>query len=574
MDIKQALSFFDDLGITYLPLHPRSKKTYDQDWTKKKYGHADFVNGCNIGIKTGKASGNFMDMDLDWPEAVEIAHYYLPPTKFVFGRKSKPDSHLGYRVTGRSTTVRYQVPGGGMILELRGDGCQTMAPWSTHPDGEPVTFTVSESLGEYRYEELKKASGRAAAACLLYRNFVTGSRHNMIIALIGCLLRDSWTTKMVRDFITPILMHGAKDNAIQETILREVDKLSEKLKSRHGHVPGYTRLREVIGEAADYVCDWLGVTKTEDFVPNGYTAEQLGVEDIAEAKWLIPGMLTEGVVGLVGKPKMRKTWTAMNILLAAACGGKAFGDKAVEKCGVAYLALEDNKRRMKKRLSLLMQAQDITRWPSNFHIFHEWPRNGVVPLRAWLEEHPEVKLIVIDTLARFREMPKSNANVYLSDYDAIAGLTRLAGDLAITIMLVHHTRKTAGDDPLDEISGSNGISGSLDTIWVLRGPRLSQEADLLITGRDIEEEREVKLHWDNLLMSWRIEAEGMEVQVSAEHRELLALLKGAEGLTAKELALKAGKSLPTVYEQLRNLKDLGLVFIPPGERYRYVAADF
>ena len=54
------------------------------------------VQEGNIGILTGEPSGWLIDIDLDCPEAVAAARLLLPPTGFVYGRPSNPDSHWLY----------------------------------------------------------------------------------------------------------------------------------------------------------------------------------------------------------------------------------------------------------------------------------------------------------------------------------------------------------------------------------------------------------------------------------------------------------------------------------------------
>jgi hypothetical protein len=49
-----------------------------------------------------------------------------------------------------------------------------------------------------------------------------------------------------------------------------------------------------------------------------------------------------------------------------------------------------------------------------------------------------------------------------ADYEALTGLTRLAGELGLAVVVVHHTRKMASDDLMETVSGTYGISGAAD----------------------------------------------------------------------------------------------------------------
>jgi hypothetical protein len=47
-------------------------------------------------------------------------------------------------------------------------------------------------------------------------------------------------------------------------------------------------------------------------------------------------------------------------------------------------------------------------------------------------------------------------------------LTEISKQYGVTIVVVHHVRKTEADDPIDLISGSLGLTGSVDGYMVLR----------------------------------------------------------------------------------------------------------
>lgn len=84
---------------------------------------------------------------------------------------------------------------------------------------------------------------------------------------------------------------------------------------------------------------------------------------------------------------------------------------------------------------------------------------------------------------------------YSTDYREFFGLKRFVDDHGITVLLIHHTRKTGDSDVMNTVSGTNGITGVADFTWVLTKPnRNSQEGALSITGRDIEQ-REINLEF-------------------------------------------------------------------------------
>jgi RecA-family ATPase len=71
--------------------------------------------------------------------------------------------------------------------------------------------------------------------------------------------------------------------------------------------------------------------------------------------------MTEGLTILAGKGKIGKSWLALGIAIAVASGGYALGSIKVEQGDVLYLALEDNERRLQKRLRQLVARFRRTR---------------------------------------------------------------------------------------------------------------------------------------------------------------------------------------------------------------------
>ena len=260
-------------------------------------------------------------------------------------------------------------------------------------------------------------------------------------------------------------------------------------------------------------------------------------------RWAVQGVLPEGVTLLAGKPKQGKSWMALGLCEAIAAGGVAFGTRRVEKGETLYLALEDNERRMQKRIKKVLDGRAC---PPGMHYATEWPRleeGGTETLEQWLADTPAARLVVIDTLAKIRK-PARGQNVYAEDYTALESLLPLAARYGVAIVVVHHLRKGEAVDPQDEISGSTGLAGGVDGYMILRRKAGARGPTLYVDGRDIEEPAEYALHWNHNTACWTIEGTAEEVHMSEERGAiLLELNKSPEPLTPKELAdVMPGKS--------------------------------
>src|SRR6185437_8672280 len=117
---------------------------------------------------------------------------------------------------------------------------------------------------------------------------------------------------------------------------------------------------------------------------------------------------------------------------------------------------------------------------------------------------------------------KAGQTSYESDYDAMSGLQQWATEQRVAVVALHHTRKGGADDPLEALSGSNGLSACADTTLLL--DRNGSGVTLYVRGRDVEEkESAMKFVGGN----WNVTGEAAEVRRSDERGNILAALEQA-----------------------------------------------
>lgn len=218
------------------------------------------------------------------------------------------------------------------------------------------------------------------------------------------------------------------------------------------------------------------------------TAQELLEEPISEADWIIEDLLPVGAHILAGAPKIGKSWMVLAMGLAVSMG-QPFWDYAVCQGAVLYLCLEDTYARVKKRLwKLTDEAND------SFYLANSAAtiRDGLAEqIENFVVTHPDLKLVFIDTFQKVRS--PTGDSIYAADYGDFSALKAIADKHSLAMIAVHHTRKMADEDIMNTVSGSSGITGSADSIWVLkRASRGVGDATLTITGRDVEF-RELKL---------------------------------------------------------------------------------
>lgn len=175
----------------------------------------------------------------------------------------------------------------------------------------------------------------------------------------------------------------------------------------------------------------------------------------------------------------------------------------VKKGTVLYLALEDTEKRLQERLFRMYGADSA----DNLH-FTIWAKqlgSGLdEQLQRFVNEHPNTKLIIIDTLQKVREAGGDKFN-YANDYEIVGKLKQFADKNHICLLLVHHTRKQQAEDKFDMISGTNGLLGAADGAFLLqKEKRTSDAATLDISGRDQQDQR-LHLRRDTDRLIWQLE---------------------------------------------------------------------
>ena len=306
--------------------------------------------------------------------------------------------------------------------------------------------------------------------------------------------------------------------------------------------------------------------------PEVYSAAALRLENFSPLAKIAGELVVEGLTLLAARPKIGKTWLALEVATSVEEGGTCLGGAIpCEKGEALFLALEDNKRRMQRRLTKLFGAfrQD---WPA-LAIAHKWPRadqGGIEHLRRWLSEHPKARLVVIDVLARFRKPSPPGKQTFELDYEAVAQLQSLAAEFpGLAIVVIHHLRKSeGGDDPLDAISGTLGLNAAADAVLIIS--KNSQGTTLYGRSRDVDEVDKA-LKWDAEACRWSILGDRDAVQRSEERKQILDLLATVDEMNPKGIAEALGRPEGTIGRLLFNMVESGEVEKRSRGRYALAA---
>jgi len=201
---------------------------------------------------------------------------------------------------------------------------------------------------------------------------------------------------------------------------------------------------------------------------------------------IIDGLLYGGAYILAGAPKIGKSFLVAQIAYHISTGEKLW-DFDVLKGTVLYLALEDDYQRIQSRMFMMYGVEDS----SNLYFATAANKigNGLdEQLEFFMNEHPDTKLVIIDTMQKIREVG-GEAYSYASDYEIIGRLKQFADKHCICVLIVHHTRKQPAGDTFEMISGTTGLLGCADgSLLMQKKKRTALEATVDVVGRDQQDQ--------------------------------------------------------------------------------------
>lgn len=238
---------------------------------------------------------------------------------------------------------------------------------------------------------------------------------------------------------------------------------------------------------------------------------ELLIEKFPEPRWLVPGILPEGLTLMVGAPKIGKSRMATHIALAVGMGGSVLGEFATQQASVLYLDLEQGAKQSAARFRDLLGYDSA---PSRVTVVHGWPTIGdgaVNLLRQRLDADHSIGLVIVDTLAKVwpQSEPKGAAgNAYHREYATLSRIKALADERSISIVLIHHESKAVSPDQLYRASGTMAMTGVPDTILMLSRKRGEREAQLFVTGREVREQT-FDLYFDAYLAAWKVDHDAL-----------------------------------------------------------------
>jgi hypothetical protein len=210
----------------------------------------------------------------------------------------------------------------------------------------------------------------------------------------------------------------------------------------------------------------------------------LQIDDFAETIGDPPPAIAKGFLSqkdlilISAKPKMCKSFLAMQILDDIARGKKILGKWEIEQQGtVVYLGMEDNPQEIKRRMIARgMIGHDLPFYAITGKM-NLGNQEGISKLKAMLDKLPEPPItICIDT---------ARVALGIEDWNNPAEVTKkilnvldLARERCL-VLLIAHNRKADGDGG-DKISGSNAMQSNVDGYLIVESKRTISSGNVIL----------------------------------------------------------------------------------------------
>jgi hypothetical protein len=298
-------------------------------------------------------------------------------------------------------------------------------------------------------------------------------------------------------------------------------------------------------------------------IPKAETALALMEREMAPITYVCEPWIPEGLNILAGRPKLGKT-TLLRQKMAAVAGGTDLLGSGCTQATCAFLSLEEGDRLTRKKFEMAGFTDEAL---ASILLYFKWRRgaDGVLDLQRVLDANTSIRYVGIDSLTRFRDVPDNKTPAFVCDYEAVSALHAVAkARPGVCIDVVHHTRKAKSEDPVEDISGTFGISAACDSYWVMRH---HADGAVLHVGGRLWEHEETQFELRRGRQVW--ELVGTFNNLTPTQIEALTTLRNRGRMTPTEGAQVWNMSKQSAQHRLASLVQKGVATTKDGTYVPY-----
>ena len=205
--------------------------------------------------------------------------------------------------------------------------------------------------------------------------------------------------------------------------------------------------------------------------------QRLSQVDMSAPVWVVrcprgDGLLPAGLSVLVGDPGAGKSTLIRALVANLSTGSGPFPLK--EPAGTLFLAWEDD-----ERSGILPHLVACGGDPSRVHMLRGvsdtrgddllWipTPDNLELVRAFLEAHPEVRLVVVDVLSSLLALGGVDSSGSEEVRRLLDPLHRMGQESGVAVLPLHHQNKRVGEKALVRVAGSVQVTGTARLVWLL-----------------------------------------------------------------------------------------------------------
>jgi hypothetical protein len=285
--------------------------------------------------------------------------------------------------------------------------------------------------------------------------------------------------------------------------------------------------------------------------------------DANPAEWFIPDIMQSYSFNVFcGWPKAGKSSYTRNLIACVIGEGDFLKGLKVQQGAALYVTTEQGKTAIRNEMNKFGIDREVMREKFILSAFSpQTPAEFVQKLAVSLKNRPDIKLVVLDTLADF--LPGLNLDNYTEVKPRLGDFVRLCEEQRVTILALHHFNK-AGTTLLASIAGSQAIAASADTIMGIWGtedrPRYFEA-----TSRNGSFPR-TRLLIDKMTGKVSLDDKGASSKDTSEVAmaeskigNVLEIIKENPGITQKELIVRMEGRKADKFGEIKKLKTEGLI---------------
>ena len=548
-EFGEAALRYAHLGLAVIPVIPHEKNPIFTRWQEIATADIAIVSrwwkqnpNANVGIATGQRSRLFV-FDVDTKSGGMETYEQL-----VFKHGRPPDTWQqttgsgGFHLFFRYPNFRVSNAAGLFQgIDIRGDGGQVVAPPSIHPNGkryewdgtQEIEHTPLAEAPPWLLDALQQKNQRTHSDKFpIALQIPKGVQHETLVAMAGMMRKLGLSPAE----IFPSLMEVNRQRCQEPGPAENISKIADSMdRYRPSDADLFTTANRLWRVTKAKECEVERErAKNEVRIVDGLTVYRAPV---AEYKCIVDKVLYHGLTVFAGRPKVGKSWLALQLALSVAHGGMFLGGLDVLSPGrVVYVALEESQARTAGRMRKLQGQEDILLQNiSMVYSLKPLMAGGAEQLNELLDNQ-KPNLVIIDTFLAIVGGDKGKRDVMRSEYAEIALLKSLAEKYETGIVLVHHLRKAViGEAVLDAVAGSTGITAAADCVWGMKREDAAL-CSLEAVGREVEQQVLALRFGAVNGIGWSLEGIGEQVKDARDEREIMTLLSNEGSLSCAKIA--------------------------------------